>query len=258
MSVDADLPELPRATALAWGVAATPQRGPRREMSIERIVEAAIDIADAEGLAGVSMSAVAARLGFSPMSLYRYVTAKDDLLLLMLEHAAGAPPPNVRRATDWRTGLAALHDALTDAYLRHPWVLDIPISGAPTTPNSAAWMDAGLAVLASTPLTYEERLAIVLHISGQARWYGTIYSAYARTARLLGETEEQTTVREDALYRRLITAEEFPALREAIDAGVFLAPDNPFVFALQRTLDGIAAYIDRAPPYEDSAFTAKA
>ena len=84
MAEDADL-ELPRGVALAWGVAADPQRGPKREMSVEKIVDAAVEMADAEGLGAVSMAAVAARLGYTPMSLYRYVSAKDDLMLLMQE-----------------------------------------------------------------------------------------------------------------------------------------------------------------------------
>ena len=84
MSATSD-PDLPRGIALAWGVAASPQRGPKREMSVERIVEAAVEIADAEGIGAVSMAAVASRLGYTPMSLYRYVTAKDDLILLMQE-----------------------------------------------------------------------------------------------------------------------------------------------------------------------------
>ena len=88
MADDADL-ELPRGVALAWGVAADPQRGPKREMSVEKIVEAAVELADAEGLGAVSMAAVAARLGYTPMSLYRYVSAKDDLMLLMQEEATG-------------------------------------------------------------------------------------------------------------------------------------------------------------------------
>ena len=57
----------------------TRSAGPKREMSVEKIVEAAVEIADAEGLGAVSMAAVAARLGYTPMSLYRYVSAKDDL-----------------------------------------------------------------------------------------------------------------------------------------------------------------------------------
>ena len=96
---DAPEPELPRGIALAWGIAANPQRGPKREMSVERIVEAAVEIADAEGLGAVSMAAVAARLGFTPMSLYRYVSAKEDLILLMQEEATGAPSDASKRCT---------------------------------------------------------------------------------------------------------------------------------------------------------------
>lgn len=92
--------ELPRGIALAWGVAANPQRGPKREMSVERIVEAAVELADAEGIGAVSMAAVAKKLGFTPMSLYRYVSAKDDLLLLMQEEATGMPSLAYRDVED--------------------------------------------------------------------------------------------------------------------------------------------------------------
>src|SRR3954451_23548437 len=105
-------PELPRGIALAWGVAANPQRGPKREMSVESIVEAAVELADAEGLGAVSMAAVAARLGYTPMSLYRYVTAKDDLILLMQEEATGLPPQQVGEAEGWRAQLVALYRAM--------------------------------------------------------------------------------------------------------------------------------------------------
>src|SRR4051812_50222549 len=94
--------ELPRGVALAWGIAASPQRGPKREMSVESIVDAAVELADAEGLGAVSMAAVAARLGYTPMSLYRYVTAKDDLILLMQEEATGLPPQQGGAAEGWR------------------------------------------------------------------------------------------------------------------------------------------------------------
>src|SRR3954451_12130711 len=121
-------PELPRGVALAWGIAASPQRGPKREMSVERIVEAAVEIADAEGLGAVSMAAVAARLGYTPMSLYRYVTAKDDLILLMQETATGLPPAAVRNIEGWRPRLAAIFQAMLEVYLRHSWMIDVPIT----------------------------------------------------------------------------------------------------------------------------------
>ena len=236
-------PELPRGIALAWGVAASPQRGPKREMSVERIVETAVEIADAEGLGAVSMAAVASRLGFTPMSLYRYVSAKDDLVLLMQEEATGAPSDATRVAGGWRERLEALYREQLQHYLAHPWVLEIPISGVPATPNSAAWMDAGLSALADTPLSYEERLAVMLLVTGTAHWAGTVLAAYARVEREQGLRDDEIARKEDALFRALITADAYPELRAAIEAGAFLDDSDPFSFALARGLDGVGQYI---------------
>src|SRR5690606_7185620 len=116
-----------------------------------------IEIADAEGLGAVSMAAVAARLGYTPMSLYRYVNAKDDLVLLMQEEATGLPSDELRAQADWREGLEALCREQLQSYVAHPWMLDIPISGSPATPHSSAWMDVGLRLLSRTPLSHTER-----------------------------------------------------------------------------------------------------
>lgn len=243
MSDPADV-DLPRGIALAWGVAADPQRGPKREMSVERIVDAAVEIADADGLTAVSMAAVASRLGYTPMSLYRYVTAKDDLILLMQEEATGLPAESTREGS-WRERLTGLYREQVQQYLAHPWVLDVPISGSPATPNSAAWMDAGLDALADTPLSHGERLAVLLLVTGHSRWTGMVLAGYARVQREQGGDDADITRREDALYRALVTAEAYPALRAAIDAGVFLDESDPFAFGLERSLDGVEAYIAR-------------
>ncbi|MBB4138265.1 TetR/AcrR family transcriptional regulator [Microbacterium invictum] len=238
-------PDLPRGLALAWGVAATPQRGPKREMSVERIVEAAVELADAEGLAAVSMAAVAARLGYTPMSLYRYVTAKDDLILLMQEEATGLPTDQTREG-DWRRRLETIYREQVQLYLQHPWVLDVPISGTPVTPNGAAWMDAGLAALTETVLTHDERLAVILLVTGQSRWTGMVMAGYARSMRERGVSDAEVTAEEDALFRLLISPDAYPDLRAAIDAGVFLEEGDPFSFGLARVLDGVDAYLARA------------
>ena len=241
MAADAE-PDLPRGVALAWGVAADPQRGPKREMSVEKIVETAVDVADAEGLGAVSMAAVAARMGFTPMSLYRYVSAKDDLLLLMQEEATGLPP-EIAPDAHWRPNLLALFEAMVGSYLRHPWMLDIPITGSPITPNSSAWIEAGLVALARTPLTQEERIAVTLLVTGHARWYGTILAGYATQARVSGRTPEQITRFEGDLFDALIAAEEYPALRSAVDAGAFVSDSDPFRFGIERILDGVQSYL---------------
>ena len=244
-------PELPRGIALAWGVAADPQRGPKREMSVEKIVDAAVELADAEGIGAVSMAAVAAKLGFTPMSLYRYVSAKDDLLLLMQEQATGLPPESHLEADGWRDRLLALYEEQVLLYLRHPWMLSVPITGSPITPNRSAWLDASLSALESTPLSADERIAVALAVTGDARWCGIVQAGYTAQSRGSGLTPEEVAVREATLYDRVITADEFPALRRAIEEDVFLSPADPFRFGVERMLDGVAAYIstlDRGEP----------
>lgn len=227
--------ELPRGIALAWGVAANPQRGPKREMSVEKIVDAAIELADAEGLGAVSMSAVASRLGFTPMSLYRYVTAKDELTLLMQETALGAPPDDIGAGSTWRDRLAAYHDVLQAAYLAHPWVLDLPMATMTMTPNSAAWLDAGIAALAGTPLDDDAAFAVALMISGHARAAAAV-AAEERPGVDVGDAAA-------AVLHELVTADAYPYLRRAIDAGVLTADTDPFRFGLERMLDGVGAHI---------------
>ena len=232
-------PELPRGIALVWGVAASPQRGPKREMSVERIVDAAIELADAEGLGAVSMAAVAARLGYTPMSLYRYVTAKDELTLLMQETALGPPPDHVNSGEGWRIRLAAFHAALLAAYLEHPWVLELPLATLTVTPNSAAWMDAGIAALAGTPLDDDARLSTALLVSGHARMAAAVAAEERRGADFVSGGGSGPGV-----LASLVTADDYPDLRRALDAGVLESESDPFRFGLDRILDGISVHID--------------
>jgi AcrR family transcriptional regulator len=236
--------ELPRGVALAWGISANPQRGPKRELSIERIVETAVEIADADGLGAVSMSSVATKLGFTTMSLYRYVTAKDDLILLMQEYGTGLPPASIIESPDWKTGLARWSAASLEAYAAHPWLSDVPIQGTPNTPNNLAWMDAALTVLADTPLTPNERIGVLLLVTGQTRWEASVMRGYADSMRAQGVTIEERDRADAHIIANLVTAEQFPALRQAVEAGVFTAEDDPFGFGLARILDGVQRYIE--------------
>ena len=82
---------LPGSVAAAWGVRERSHKGPKPALSLGRIVDAAVRVADAEGLDAVSMGRVAAELGAAPMSLYRHVSAKEELLTLMVDAARGRP-----------------------------------------------------------------------------------------------------------------------------------------------------------------------
>ena len=167
-------PALPPSIELAWGLREHPGRGPKPGLTLERIVAAGIKVALTEGIGVLSMARLAGELGVGTMSLYRYVTAKDELLTLMVDTAIGPPPAAVHPANDWRTGLTSWAVGIRAAYRRHPWALRVPISGPPAGPNNVAWLEAGLRALAATPLSEQQKLSTILLLSGFVRNEATL------------------------------------------------------------------------------------
>src|SRR5215469_9069686 len=96
---------LPPGLDLLWGRRERGKRGPRAGLSADAIVAAAIKVADAKGLEGVSMARVAEELGFTTMSLYRHVASKEELLQLMWNGAALGAESLVIEGDDWRSRL---------------------------------------------------------------------------------------------------------------------------------------------------------
>ncbi|MBE9938443.1 TetR/AcrR family transcriptional regulator, partial [Cellulosimicrobium cellulans] len=240
-----DAPDLPPRLALAWGVAERPERAPKRELSIERIVDAAIEIADADGLGAVSMAKVAQSLGFTTMSLYRYVTSKDDLLLLMQEAALDVEYPPAHEPADWRAELREWAQFTMAVFASHPWFLDIPVTGAPLTPNNLRGADAGLRALRSTPLDDEEKMSVILLVSGYARNAARLQTDLARAVAAAGGDEAvQGGAWADAL-RGLVDEVRFPYLRPLVEAGTYAGEGDidDTAWGLERVLDGIAVYV---------------
>ncbi len=238
---------LPHVLAVGWGIQSAPARGPRPAMTAAGIVAAAMDLADADGLAAVSMAKVAGRLGFTTMSLYRHVSSKDDLLALMFDAALGDMPPRARRR-GWRTGLTRWAHGIFAAYRHHPWALDIPITGPPALPNQLAWLDWGLAELDSTALEIGERLSVMLLLSGYVRNVAALTRDLASGHERAGSTPASVQADYEALLGSLVTESRFPTLHAAVRGGLFTDgdPDDlEFEFGLATILDGIDALIRR-------------
>ncbi len=163
-----------RLVALAWGLAAAPQRGPRRELSHERIVEAAVSVADAEGLAAVTMQRVAGVFGFTTMALYRYVSSKDDLQRLMLDGIVDEEEWAVDDE-DWRAGLEQWARSVVDTYRRHPWALDIPLSAETMLmPGQVRATDAGMRAMRTLDGADEDKLAVLMLLAVTARGFASL------------------------------------------------------------------------------------
>src|ERR1700683_805489 len=135
---------LPATVAAAWGVRERPHKGPKPALSLARIVSAAVRVADAEGLDAVSMGRVAAELGAAPMSLYRHVSSKEELLTLMVDAAWGDSPPLRAPDEGWRAGLSRWAWTMRTQIRRHPWAVRIPLHSLPIMPREVAWFENAL------------------------------------------------------------------------------------------------------------------
>jgi AcrR family transcriptional regulator len=216
-----------------------PAKERARGLTRERIVRAAVEVADADGVDAVSMARVAERLGFTTMSLYRHVRGKDELVLLMINEAVGAPPEHPPGG-GWRERLERWSWDLLAGVRRHPWILRLPLSRPPWTPGQLAWLDRGLAAMEDTRLTEDEKAMAVLllngHVFSQARFVADLGAPDAFPAYVEG-------------LKTLVDGERFPALRRGLDAGIFDPsdedPDQEFAFGLERVLDGIERLVAR-------------
>src|SRR4051812_2013517 len=122
--------ELPRVLQQLWGIEGPARPGPKPAFQLADIGRAAIKLADAGGLSAVSMSKVAAELGVTTMALYRYVEAKDDLYVVMLDEAFGVPP-EVSDTAEWRGRSTSSAGGVQGARPRRPRGLPVPVTWPP-------------------------------------------------------------------------------------------------------------------------------
>jgi AcrR family transcriptional regulator len=218
-----------------WGDRARPTRGPKPALSLDAIADAAIAVADAEGLAAVSMQRVAADLGYTKMSLYRYLPGKAELVAVMVERAIGAPP--ALTAAGWRAALTEWSELLLAGYLRHPWTIEATVGARPLGPHELGWMECALARLgAGSGLTGAERLDAVAVLAGHARMLAQ------QAAARVGEADLNAAMAEVLRTRGERFPEVVAAMAEAAAEG---GQDQAFAFGLNRILDGLEALIDQ-------------
>ncbi|MFD8979070.1 TetR/AcrR family transcriptional regulator [Streptomyces sp. NPDC059564] len=224
-----------QSLALLWGEQEPPSRGPKPSLTAGRIAQAAVEIADGEGLDAVSLARVGKEFGVTAMALYRYVPGKAELLDLMVDLAIGPPAPVAHIPGGWRPQLTEWTRQCLAVYRRHPWILTATgmrrqIMG----PHQLGWLDSALAALAATGLPAAQQHDTFLLLVGHIRNIAQQYVDYDEAA-----NEEWAQLTAELLERH---KERFPALTAAIAAGAF-APQavDPLDFGLERILDGVAA-----------------
>ena len=212
-------------------------------LSKERVLGAAVALADAQGVEGLSMRKLAQELGVVPMALYKHVANKDELLDAMVDVVVGEIDPPAG-GTDWKTAMRRRVLSARGALLRHPWTSRVMESRASPTPAVLAYMDSMIAMFRaggfSIDLTHH-----AMHAMG-SRLLGFSQELFDETADV-GPGMDAETLRE--------LAGAFPHITELVVAithdqasvvGVGCDDQFEFEFALDLMLDGLERLRDRA------------
>jgi AcrR family transcriptional regulator len=240
-----------RTIALLWGRRELSRLGPRHALSVARIVETAIAIADCDrDLAPMSMRRVAEALDVGTMSLYTYIASRAELVEAMLDAAYAEAVSQLADADigDWRTGLARVAAVNWEMHLRHPWMLQVSTGRPPLGPNAIAKYELELQVVDEIGLTDAEMDAVVTllhtHLQGLAR----LKIEAENTERRTGLTDAQWWEATAPILAEVFDPSQFPiAARVGQAAGQqhqsAYNPEHAYQFGLERLIAGVDALI---------------
>ncbi|WP_157250047.1 TetR/AcrR family transcriptional regulator C-terminal domain-containing protein [Nonomuraea typhae] len=237
-----------RSLALLWRTSERVSRKGKPDLSVTRIVWAAIEVADSEGLPALSMRRVAEKLGVGTMSLYTYVPGKPELLDVMLDTVYGETERPEDPPGGWRERLAQIARENWRLYLRHPWLLQVATSRPVLGPNLTAKYDYELRAMDGIGLTDVEMDAVLTLVTGFV--HGTARGAVeaAQAESRTGLTDEEWWAAHAPFLARIADPARFPVAARVGQAtgeahGSAYSPEHAFEFGLERVLDGIEALI---------------
>ncbi|GAA3822205.1 TetR/AcrR family transcriptional regulator C-terminal domain-containing protein [Amycolatopsis tucumanensis] len=229
-----------RQRMLVWERPEPPSRPAPAPLSRERIVEAAIRLADADGLDAVSLRKVAAELGVGPMRLYGYLETKEELLDLMVDAAQAEIRPS---GEGWREVLRSLAEATRQAVHRHEWLADL-LGGRPQLgPNALARLEAVVAGLRGVDA--DAVLPVVAAVDSYVIGAVRREIAERRAERASGMDKTQWQAASWPYLERAFATGRYPALAAFVRDGSRPDADATFRRGLDFLLDGIGAHLAR-------------
>ena len=238
-----------RSIALLWGTRERSGRGPKPGLSVERLVAAAIEIADADGLERLSMRRVAERLGAGTMSLYRYVPGKAELLDLMVDRVCAEPGDDGNDGS-WRARLERIARDNRRLYERHPWLAHVFPGRPPLGPGVIAKYDRELAAVEGIGLTDVEMDSVLTLVLDYVRAAAISFAESAAAPQRTGQTDDEWWTALGPALARVCDPDRFPLATRVGNAATeqYQAahdPEHAFEFGLARLLDGVEAFVER-------------
>ncbi len=235
----------------APGIGVVVRRPPKRRMSpgphVDRLVRTAVLIADAEGLEAVTMRRLGAELGVSPITLYRYVADKDDLLERMLDMLLrGWAQPSMEDA-GWRDCLEASARGLWTILQAHPWAgASLSLTRPQVISGGLAWTERILTVLGEAGLSPQQALDVHLSVFSYVRGLAIALDAETQARAASGQDAEQWINRQQPALRAALG----PGLRmftRLVEEGYDFSLDRLFERGLTLMLDGLEPELVGAP-----------
>jgi AcrR family transcriptional regulator len=211
------------------------------------LVGAAVALADAEGIAALSMRRLAAELGVGPMALYRHVPDKDELLRLMADAALGEAELPEPGPPAWRPRLELAARAQWRVYRRHPWLAPILLNSLVRPPIVVAGLrlvDWSLRALAGTGLRRRVKLQVIMTLNGWVGGLAVSNSFEVQAEQESGISGDQRLEADRALLLGHLESGRFPDLTDVLTGLADVDLDEAFEFGLRRQLDGIAVLLD--------------
>ncbi|MFG3212498.1 TetR/AcrR family transcriptional regulator [Streptomyces tendae] len=236
--------DIGRTLELLWDTGRRPSRGPRPGLTLERIVEAAVEVADREGLGAVSMRRIATELGTGTMSLYRYVPGKGELLDLMLDRVQRPSPqdPADLGDGDWRSALHALGHATLARHRRHTWLLEVNQSRPILGPAALDGMEKVLARIKPMGLTDPELVSVIVMIDGYVVGAARTQVYEREVERSSGLTDAEFWQAQEPVLVEAMSSGRYPML-SGLSEDAFGTGFDHFEFGLQRILDGLEVLV---------------
>lgn len=217
---------------LLWGLREPASRGPKPTFTTGDVARAAVKVADGDGISAVSMQRVASELGYTKMSLYRYVTGKAELVAVMIEEAVGPPPDLTTVDGGWRRRAETWARLMWETWDSHPWIPAATTGPRPIGPRETGWSEAALQAFAGTSLRGADRMNAVVLLSGHVR---NTHSPGAAGSQPWDAMHRLNPALAPLIRAR---ASQFPGIIAATsDPGP--DPEDPRRFGLARILDGL-------------------
>jgi len=241
-------PNAPTRTGAAPARVAPARRGTDHGPTRDRIVRAAIELADREGLGALSMRRIATELGLATMSIYRYLPGKDALLTQMSDsvyrdHPLPEPPP-----AGWRAGLELAGRTEWALFRRHPWLARaVSFTRPQPMPHGMRHTEWVLRAVDGLGLDPWTMFHIVLSLHGFVAGVAVNVETERDAEQDTGISYEQWLNQQDATFNEILRQHPLPVLtRVTADPSVEVDLDSLFEFGLARLLDGFATLITPA------------